>query len=139
MIFIDAKGKPKKLNNSYKYFIDWDGKSRSLIQEKVKRAIKEIWYGMPVYEEFPVIGTRLTLDFYNRHLSVAIEVQGNQHIKHIPFFHGDSKLTFVDQLKRDRQKRDFCEKNTIQLIQIFEKDAPKISPSFIQSLINGPT
>ncbi len=139
MKFVDLKGREKKLSNSGDYLINWEGKSRSKIQEKVKSCLKEMWYGMPVYEEFPVIGTRLTLDFYNHYLSVAIEVQGNQHIKHIPFFHGKSKLPFVDQLNRDRQKRDFCEANGIILIQIFEKDAPKLSPKFLQELIDGPT
>lgn len=139
MKFLDPKGREKKLTNASDYTIDWNGKSRSKIQEKVKAALIPIWKGMVVYEEFPVVGTRLTLDFYNRTQEIAIEVQGNQHTKYIPFFHGESKLKFVDQLNRDRQKRDFCFQNGIKFVQIFEKENALITTEFILKLINGHT
>lgn len=139
MKFIGLKGREIKITNASDYIIDWNGKSRSKIQEKVKTALIPIWKGMVVYEEFPVVGTKLTLDFYNRTSDIAIEVQGKQHTQYIPFFHGESKLVFADQLKRDREKRDFCANNGIKLVQIFEKENNLITTEFILKLINGHT
>ena len=53
---------------------------------------------------------------------VAIEVQGKQHVKHVPFFHGKNKYNFVNQLRRDQDKATFCEINGITLVEIYEED-----------------
>lgn len=133
MIFVDINGKERKLKSPYKYAIDWSGGSRSKIQEKVKKCLEPIWGGMAVYEEFPVLGSKMTLDFFNYTLNIAIEVQGNQHLKYIKFFHLDNKLNFHDQLFRDKQKRAFCSTNGIKLVEVFEKD--KISTHFLQNIL----
>jgi len=69
-----------------------------------------------------VVGTRLSLDFYNANQKVAIEVQGAQHTKFVKHFHKDNKLNFLDQCRRDRQKEDFCEANNIILVKIYDDD-----------------
>ena len=113
--------KPRKYKKVKKYLIDWDGKSRSKIQLRVKKFLKKYWDQNVVFEEFPVIGTRLTLDFYNANKKVAVEVQGRQHVKYIKFFH-KSRIDYINQLKRDEQKEKFCELNDIVLVNIYEND-----------------
>ena len=102
--------------------IDWDSDCKSGIQKDVKNQVKPYWFADVVFEEFPVAGTRLSLDFYNANKKVAIEVQGKQHTRHVPFFHGQNKYNFVNQLRRDQDKASFCELNNITLIEIYEED-----------------
>jgi len=135
--FVTANGRMKKVVNIGKYVIRWEKPSRSKIQKRVKDCLFQLWRGHVVYEEFPVVGSRSTIDFYNSTLKIAIEVQGNQHVKHIPHFHGDKLLKFVDQLKRDSLKAEFCERNGIRLIEIFEQD--EISIASLKQLLNVPT
>ena len=102
--------------------IDWDGQSRSKIQFQAKQFLKKHWINHIVFEEFPVAGTKLSLDFYNANKKIAVEVQGKQHTKYVPFFHGSNKINYLNQLKRDRDKLKFCEINNIQLVEIYEGD-----------------
>ncbi len=121
--------------NVNKRIIDWDGKSRSILQRTVKEILREIWGIDIVYEEFPVFGSRYSLDFYNASKCIALEVQGKQHTQYNKFFHGKNPLNFGEQLKRDDKKRHFCEINDIRLIEIFEEDRSKLSLDFIQKII----
>ena len=75
-----------------------------------------------VFEEFPVAGTKLTLDLYNANKKIAVEVQGKQHTKYVPFFHQGNKANYISQLKRDQDKLSFCKLNDITLIEIYESD-----------------
>ena len=112
----------KKLKNSSKYLIDWDKKCRSKIQKKVKDLLYRHWISDIVFEELPVLGTRMTIDFYNANKKLAIEVDGNQHYKYNKFFHSNSRQNFLSQLQRDEKKEYFCEINQIRLVRILEKD-----------------
>ena len=107
---------------SQKYLIDWDSSSKSKFQKNVKSFLKEYWSNHVVFEEFPVVGTRLSLDFFNANKHIAIEVQGDQHTKYVPFFHGKYKNNYLQQLKRDHQKQQFCELNNIKLVEIYSSD-----------------
>ena len=79
------------------------------------------WQQNIVFEEFPIVGTRLTLDFYNANKKIAIEVQGRQHTGFVKFFH-TNRMNFLHQLNRDKKKERFCELNKITLVTIFEND-----------------
>ena len=70
-----------------------------------------------IMEEVPIPGHRLFLDFYIPHRQVAIEVQGEQHFKYIPHFHG-TKLGFFEAQQRDRTKAEWCILNEIDLIEL---------------------
>ena len=83
MKFLDPFGKQRNLKNAKKYLIDWNAKSRSKFQNNVKNFLKEYWIHDIVFEEFRIVGTRLSIDFYNANRRVAIEVQGDQHIKYV--------------------------------------------------------
>jgi very-short-patch-repair endonuclease len=122
MIFLTTTGREQKLKKSSKYLVDWDKKCRSKIQKKVKDLLYPHWVADIVFEEMPVLGTRMTLDFYNANLKMAIEVDGNQHYQYNKFFHSNSRQNFLAQLQRDEKKEYFCEINQIRLVRILEKD-----------------
>jgi len=119
-----------KLNGSVtskdvtKYLIEWSAKSRSKYQSSVKFALQPYWKTQVVYEEFPVVGTKMTLDLVNLTKRIALEVQGEQHQTYNPFFHGKSKVKFWHQLDRDIKKREWCELNDLRIVEVFPDDLP---------------
>ncbi len=110
-----------ELKNAKKYLIKWRGKSRSKFQSSVKEFLYPYWKDDIVFEEFKIVGTRMTFDLYNANKKIAIEVQGIQHTKYVKFFHG-SRLRYLQQLKRDDKKLRFCEINDIKLVEIYPND-----------------
>lgn len=121
MKFLDPLGRPRNLKGAKKYLIDWDTKSRSKFQSRVKDFLKPYWKNDIVFEEFRIVGSRLSLDFYNANKKIAVEVQGDQHTKYVKHFH-KNRLKYLDQLKRDQKKLDFCEFNDIKLVEIYSTD-----------------
>lgn len=122
MRFKTLTGATRTIKKAKNYLIDWDGSSRSKIQYNAKQFLKKYWSNHIVFEEFPVAGTKLSLDFYNANKKIAVEVQGKQHTKYVPFFHGKNKINYINQLKRDQDKLKFCELNDIQLVEIYDGD-----------------
>ena len=121
MNFISLSGKLRPLKNINRYTIDWDKPSRSKFQTNVKNFLKKYWFQNVVFEEMPIVGTRMSLDLYNANKRIAIEVQGRQHQSFVKHFHGNL-LNFKYQLDRDQKKESFCSRNDITLVTIFDKD-----------------
>ena len=121
MKFLDPLGKQRNLKGAKKYLINWEEKSRSKFQKNVKDFLKDYWLHDVVFEEFRIVGTRLSLDFYNANKKIAVEVQGDQHIRYVKHFH-KNRLKYLEQLKRDQKKLDFCEINDIKLVEIYSTD-----------------
>jgi len=63
-------------------------------------------------------GARLELDFYLPELRIALEVQGEQHLQFCEHFH-KTPQGFLDQLARDREKRELCALHDVTLWLIF--------------------
>ena len=126
MKFIDPLGKERNLKGAKKYLINWEDKSRSKFQKRVKDFLKEYWCNDIVFEEFRIVGTRLSLDFYNANKKVAVEVKGAQHTKFVKHFH-KNRLKYLEQLKRDQKKLDFCDLNSIKLVEIYPNDVVNAS------------
>ena len=122
MRFKTLFGATRTVKKAKNYLIDWDAPSRSKIQFEAKQFLKKYWQNHIVFEEFPVAGTKLSLDFYNANKKIAVEVQGKQHTKYVPFFHGKNKINYINQLKRDNDKLKFCELNDIELVEIYDGD-----------------
>ena len=122
MKFTTLTGGEKRVPKVKKYIIDWEAKSKSKIQFKAKQFLEKYWKHHVVFEEFPVAGTLLTIDFYNATKKIAVEVQGGQHRRYVPFFHNNYKNNYIDQLRRDKDKREFCEINDIALIEVYDTD-----------------
>src|SRR5688500_1701955 len=119
--------------NCDKYKVKWDGKSRSKYQYEVKQFLKEHWSRHIVYEEFTVFGSRMTLDFFNHHKRIAVEVQGEFHLGLSKFAHSGSSTVYWKQLDRDRRKARWCEANEIELVEIFPDDLP-LTKEFFKNL-----
>jgi|TARA_R110000744_G_scaffold151568_1_gene265112 hypothetical protein len=122
MVFKTLFGSTKKVKSARKYLVDWESKSRSKIQRSVKEYLKKYWVLDIVFEEFPLVGSRMTFDFYNATKNIVIEVQGKQHTKFIPFMHANSKINYLKQLKRDEDKIKFCDLNDIVLLEYFHQE-----------------
>lgn len=113
--------------------IKWDECKKSQFQYKVKSLLRPFWQNDIVYEEFPVYGSRLTLDFFNATKRIAVEVQGSQHTKFSKFFHG-SRAKFQEQLIRDESKMKFCEINNIKLVEVFWEEKDSIDIEFLKTV-----
>ncbi|MFN7322648.1 MAG: hypothetical protein ACK5SP_00115 [bacterium] len=122
MKFKTLNGKERILRNAKKYIINWESKSKSNIQWRVKQFLLPYWKHDVVFEELRVVGSRLSLDFYNAHKKIAVEVQGKQHQTYNPYFHGSNRQNWLSQLKRDDLKLQFCLTNDIELVEIYETD-----------------
>ena len=114
-----------------KYLIDWNKKSRSKIQIKVKQFLKHYWENHVVYEEFPVYGSRMKVDILNATKKIAVEVNGRQHSNFNSFFHNNSRAKYLASIKRDVEKREWLEKNGYTLIEIEEGEVNELSEDFI--------
>lgn len=64
-----------------------------------------------------VTGYNLELDLYNPDLQLAVEINGDQHYKFIPFFHRN-KDAFTKQRYRDEMKKWKCKEAGITLISV---------------------
>lgn len=62
-------------------------------------------------------GRNLELDCYNPELRLAIEYNGQQHYKYIPYFH-QNKEAFYNIKYRDDMKNRLCKKYGIRLITV---------------------
>jgi hypothetical protein len=118
--------------NVRKSLINWDGKSRSKLQFKFKQFFYTYWKNHIVYEEFPVYGTMLKVDILNATKKIAIEIQGSQHESFNKFFHGNSRLKYLESIKRDVKKEKWLEMNNFKFLQVYEADLKNLSPQYIE-------
>ena len=135
MRLYNINGKQQSKNVT-KYLIDWNKKSRSKIQFKVKSFLKKYWCNCIVYEEFPVFGSRMSVDILNATKKIAIEVQGKQHSSFNKFFHNKSRSKYLEGIKRDHQKALWLENNNFILIEIEEDEISELSYNFFKEKFN---
>ena len=127
---------PSSSSEKFEYMQHTPNDSKLELQAKF---ILEDIFKRPFYKIRPdflkndVTGYNLEIDLYNDDLKLAVEVQGDQHYKFIPFFH-KSKADFLNQRYRDEMKKDKCRKEGITLIEIPYKVGKKIKSYIIQQL-----
>jgi hypothetical protein len=131
MRLFNINGRPQKKNVS-KYLIKWNKKSRSKVQFKTKKFLEPFWKGQIVYEEFPVYGSRMTVDILNATKKLAVEVQGKQHSEFNKFFHNNSRLKYLEGIKRDIKKAEWLENNGFILLEIEEDEVDSLSLEFFK-------
>ena len=119
-----------------RFIIDWDKPCRSKVQFKTKQFLKKFWENQVVYEEFPVYGTKMKVDILNATKKIAVEVQGNQHVSFNKFFHNNSRLKYLESIKRDAQKAQWLEKNGYTLVEIHEKEVESLNKEFFLNNFN---
>ena len=115
-----------------KYIINWNKKSRSKIQFEVKQFLKRYWQSCVVYEEFPVYGTRMKVDILNATKKIAVEVNGAQHSNYNKFFHANSRINYLNSIKRDFKKLEWLEQNSYNLIEINHDEINLLSKEFFK-------
>ncbi len=116
----------EKYKNISSNKIVWEKKSRSNIQFEVKQFLKSFWYYDLVYEEMPVIGSKMSLDIVNVSKKIAVEVHGRQHDKFVPFFHVN-RNNFRRQIERDFSKEEWCQINNLKYVAIYPNDIKTLS------------
>ena len=61
---------------------------------------------------------------------IAVEVQGEQHYSFNKFFHANSRMKYLDSIKRDSQKYQWLEMNNIKLIEVLQDEVDNLSKKF---------
>jgi hypothetical protein len=118
--------------NVRKNLINWEAKSRSKLQFKFKEFFYPYWKNHIVYEEFPVYGSMLKVDLFNATKKIAVEIQGNQHESFNKFFHDNSRLKYLESIKRDVKKERWIELNQFKFLELYENDLKNLSPQYIE-------
>lgn len=94
--------------------------NKSSLHLKARELIHECFPTLQVLEEVPILVRRsdtLYLDFYLPLTKKCVEVHGEQHYTFNKFFH-QTQLGFIRHKKRDQEKREWCEINNIQYIEL---------------------
>jgi hypothetical protein len=90
---------------------------KSELQWSVSCLLTDNWPNELVLEEFYTPGDGLYVDFFLPRRMVAIEVHGAQHFTYNAHFHG-SRQKFVEAQQRDNRKKEWCQVNKIDLVEI---------------------
>lgn len=110
--------------------IDWD-KVISKPQKKVKDFLHRYWEYDPVCEEFYIPGSKLRIDLFNIRLKIAVEISPDAyHVNFNSFLHKD-RFNFLKKVTSDEQKREWCNRNGIRLIELYDDDIKKLSHEYI--------
>lgn len=93
-----------------------EAECRRVLQYLFKRPFNK---SRPDFLRNPVTGGdfNLELDCFDSELRIAVEYNGIQHYKFIPYFH-KNKEAFLNQKYRDDMKRRICRENGILLIEV---------------------
>lgn len=94
-------------------------RSKSAPHSEAISFLLTVFPGTTIQEEVTVQGPSgpLYLDLYLPKIPLIVEVHGEQHYKHIPFFH-KTKADFLISQKRDRDKKNWAEANGIPFVAL---------------------
>lgn len=108
--------------NLFPYIVNWDKKCRSNFQFEIKQFLRPFLKTHVVCEEFKIPGSKLYIDLIDFTTLQIFEVNGEQHREYNPFFHNDSRLNYLGQIKRDTNKLKWAELNNFKLTEIYPED-----------------
>ncbi len=91
--------------------------------ERARKLLKEFFPFFDAEEEVFIPGckTALYIDLIIFRLSLAFEIDGEQHRTFVPLFHGTIG-NFRKQIQKDREKDEWCRINGINLIRLPDSD-----------------
>ena len=103
----------------------------SLLSDKIEGYIKSQLSGYQYDKEYAItvkdrVEKTLFFDFRIQGLRVMIEVQGEQHFKFSPFFHG-SVDNFNKSRSRDELKKEWCRNNNYTLVYFYYNEIAKLT------------
>lgn len=107
-------------DNTRKPFFKGDSKGEIECRRVLEKMFnKPFNKARPDFLNNPVTGGNfnLELDCFNDELGLAVEYNGVQHYKFVPFFH-KNKEAFLNQKYRDDMKRRICKEYNIKLIEV---------------------
>ena len=119
VVGLDGRIYPWNLSE-YKVYKN-DKKKRSKLHKRARRVIKKVFHSYTILEEVLIPGGLLRLDFLVPNIYLAIEVHGQQHYGHIPYFHR-TKADFIKSLNRDERKIGWCFDNDVDIIVLRYSD-----------------
>lgn len=122
MKLLNLYGREVKVNTA-KYAVDWD-RVVSKPQKQVKDALRSIWLGQMVCEEFYIPGSKMRIDLINFSSKVVVEVSPKGSHKFNKFFN-KNRSNFLSAVKRDLSKAEWCEKNGFRFVEIDDEDLKK--------------
>ena len=112
--------------------IDWS-KIISKPQKLVKDFLHRYWEYDPVCEEFYIPGSKLRIDLFNIRLKIAIEISPDEyHVNFSEFLH-KNRMNFLKKVKSDGAKRNWCARNDIRLIELYNEDLKQLSHKYIEN------
>jgi len=89
----------------------------SKLHEEARVILSELFPFDSILEEVQLPGTSLFADFYIHRPRLLVEVQGEQHYKFNSHFF-KTQSAFREAQMRDRNKKEWCELNSIQLVEL---------------------
>ncbi len=95
------------------------GVKLDISQKKLFEIVKKIFIDIDkeiLYRHRPTWLKRMELDIFVPTHNLAFEYQGRQHLEPTPFFGGEK--AYVEQVARDKLKRELCRENDITLIYV---------------------
>jgi hypothetical protein len=98
-------------------------RAKSDLHLRARCLLKSIFPCDRILEEVTLPGSKtknssvLYADFLIPSRSLIVEVQGEQHYKFIPFFHGNA-TGFKNARARDNDKREWCQLNGLFLVEL---------------------
>jgi len=124
-----------------KYLIQSDdAKKKSKYHLMARELLTDLFKGYFIYEEVKLPGSRtpdkksaLFFDFFIPSSSLAVEVHGLQHYEFSKFFH-KTKSGFLNQMRKDQIKREWCDINRITLIEL---DCRKDQEDWRKQIVNS--
>jgi very-short-patch-repair endonuclease len=109
-------------NKEYKWSFSSANTQKSNLHSAARQLLKELFPFDKIYEDITIPGSKtgirktlLYADFFLPNRNLMVEVNGEQHSKHIPFFH-ETTYDFLKARSRDRDKINWCELNNITLV-----------------------
>lgn len=94
--------------------------NQSSLHKSAFALLKDIYPTIPILQEVTIPLRRsevLFLDFYIPLLKKVIEVHGEQHYKFVAHYHSNA-LGFIRHKKRDSDKKEWCELNGLEYIEL---------------------
>jgi hypothetical protein len=94
--------------------------NKSSLHIAARSLLKEIFPTCVVLEEIPIYVRKseiLYLDFFMPLTKLCIEVHGEQHYSFVKHYH-HNMMGFIKSKKRDNDKREWCDINNIQCIEL---------------------
>lgn len=94
--------------------------NKSSLHLEARNILKETYPTLQIIEEVPIYVRKseiMYIDFFIPLIKKCIEVHGEQHYEFTPFYHR-SRMDFLKQKKRDRDKAEWCEINNFTYIEL---------------------